>query len=653
MVNAFSFSYTPKPSTALAAITPLKLLGEGRESLRFTASTPMSFIKQNPEVVTEGFWKGRQALTEGIVKGTTSALSGVAGALTSKAAETKADDDAITAHTRAKEIANIKAAPTAAETAYQQHRSDLLAQQIASAKEKIKESTEGIDSTAVEPGEIDFSRFQNYRDPVPELPPPTATPVTAPAPAAPPVAPAAPAAPAPPAAPVVSNAPVAPAGVRSFAPGDATKGLFQFDQGTGTDVFGNMPPRQSSMAFNLAPIPQTEAMVAAAPAAVPAVTQTAPKSVFGQSTNGLVPIRETLKKTEAISGAAPVPAPPPTPVLSALTLPESAGEMTLNDDTIQLMPVSEAEGVLAPKTAAKPLERTTPPPVEPPLPVAQPTATTQPSELTKDQYDEVRYQIESQLTGRPFKSLADARRATQVLEQTLGVKAQITTEKGEKGSRLHYVEIVDEAPAAKTAPEGYFTESIRDADGKETYVYKPKIPVEQQVKSVDVAIDRAKTLKTAISEIRGIIGGISPGVGGAANLMAKLPFPTDASTVESLNETIKGIIGFQELVDLKAAGGSLGALSDAELKMLTSLQGSLDVKNLHKDKYLAVLTNIESRASDVEKKMEAHKKDLMNVEKKTNFQPIQSEKRTYQKGQVAIVNGNSYKWDGNQWNLIQ
>ena len=494
MVNAFSFSYTPKPSTALAAITPLKLLGEGRESLRFTASTPMSFIKQNPEVVTEGFWKGRQALTEGIVKGTTSALSGVAGALTSKAAETKADNDAITAHTRAKEIANIKAAPTAAETAYQQQRTDLLTQQIASAKEKIKESTEGIDSTAVEPGEIDFSRFPNLKEPIQELPPPTATPVTTPAPT--PVAP-----PAAPAAPVVSNAPVAPTGVRPFAPGDATKGLFQFDQGTGTDAFGNMPPRQSSMAFNLAPIPQTEAMVAAAPAAVPAVTQVAPKSVFGQSTNGLVPLRETLKKTEAISGTAPVPAPPPAPVLSELTLPESAGEMTLNDDTIQLMQVSGAEGVPAPKTAAKPLEGTTPPAVEPPLPVAQPISTTQPAELTKDQYDEVRYQIESELTGRPFKSLADARRATQVLEQTLGVKAQITTEKGEKGSRLHYVEIVDEAPAAKTAPEGYFTESIRDANGNETYVYKPKVPVKQQIATFDNGIKKANVLKKTLEKI--------------------------------------------------------------------------------------------------------------------------------------------------------
>jgi hypothetical protein len=237
------------------------------------------------------------------------------------------------------------------------------------------------------------------------------------------------------------------------------------------------------------------------------------------------------------------------------------------------------------------------------------------------------------------------------LEQTLGVKAQITTEKGEKGSRLHYVEIVGDAPSPmERVPKGLVMKQVTDKDGVTTNVYVPAMPVEQQVQSVNVAIDRAKTLKTAISEIRGIIGGISPGVGGAANLMAKLPWQTDASTVESLNETIKGIIGFQELVDLKAAGGSLGALSDAELKMLTSLQGSLDVKNLHRDKYLAVLKNIETRASDVEKKMEAHKKDLMTVEKPTNFQSIQSpENRVQIKTQAefnALKSGQKFIFNG-------
>jgi hypothetical protein len=653
---AFSFSYAPKASAALASINPIQSKGEG---LRFAANTRMEFLKQNPEVVTEGFWKGRQALTEGIVKGTTSALSGVTGALAAKAAETKADTKITEDRAHDMAVAKIKAAPTAAETAYQQQRTDLLTQQIISAKEKIKESTEGIDSTAVEPGELDFSRFQNFKDPVQELPPPTATPVTAPAPASV----------APPAAPAVPNAPVAPAGVSAFAPGDAGRGLFQFDQKTGTDLYGNVPPRQSSMAFNLAPlepapIPVTNTAVASTPA--PAPTRT----IFGQNDNpNFTPLRENIRNRGVVSEPQPSVAPlqelnystinlPPSAPEQQLerpfelpiaevsiprNLPKTEGDLALTGATLPLMPISGAED--------KPLTGT-PPPVEPPLPVAQPAVPTQPTELTKEQYDEVRYQIESELTGRPFKSLADARRATQVLEQTLGVKAQITTEKGEKGSRLHYVEIVDEAPAAKTAPEGYYTESIKDADGKETYVYKPKVPIESQVRSIDNGIKTAKILKQQIADIKSLSGGLIPGVGGMSSLMAKLPYPTDASTVRAINEGIKGLIGFKELVDLKAAGGSLGALSDSELKMLTSLQGSLDIDNLHAGNYLTNLKRIEESVTALEGGLEDQKQKLMRVENKTNFQPIQSEKPKYEKGVSSFVkDGYKYVWDGTEFKL--
>jgi hypothetical protein len=165
---------------------------------------------------------------------------------------------------------------------------------------------------------------------------------------------------------------------------------------------------------------------------------------------------------------------------------------------------------------------------------------------------------------------------------------------------------------------------VTDKEGVQTMVLIPKMPAEQQIKSVDVAISRAKTLKTAINKIRGIAGGFSPGIGGGSNLMNKLPISTDASTVRALNNTIKGIIGFQELVDLKAQGGTLGALSDAELNMLTSLQGSLDVDNLNAKTYLEMLKDIETKTDDVEKKMEAYKKELMTAEKPTKFQPIQT-----------------------------
>ena len=103
-----SISYTPKASNQSAVVNPIKNSGN---DLKFTKDEMMSFIQQNPEVLTEGFWKGRVALTDGAVQGVTSALSGVSGALTSKLGDAKKEADAKTAHERAMEVARIQAAP--------------------------------------------------------------------------------------------------------------------------------------------------------------------------------------------------------------------------------------------------------------------------------------------------------------------------------------------------------------------------------------------------------------------------------------------------------------------------------------------------------------------------------------------------------------
>ena len=103
-----SISYIPKISNQSAVVNPIKNNGN---DLKFTKDEIMNFIKQNPEVLTEGYWKGREALTEGITKGITSALSPISGALTSKFADAKAAADATKAHERAIEIAKIQSAP--------------------------------------------------------------------------------------------------------------------------------------------------------------------------------------------------------------------------------------------------------------------------------------------------------------------------------------------------------------------------------------------------------------------------------------------------------------------------------------------------------------------------------------------------------------
>ena len=595
-MTAFSFSYSPKASTALASINPLKSGGEG---LRFAANTPMSFLKQNPEIVTEGFWKGRQALTEGIVKGVTSALSGVSGALTSKAAETKADTKL--AEDRAHEIAvaNIKSAPTAQETAYQQQRSDLLAQQIDAAKEKAKESLSDIETAPFEPNQVDFNEFSNLPN-FNERP--AEVPVVSPTPAEPvQTTPS-----------VIPATPTAPAVSQSSIFGKSTQPNFVAFR----DAFKNRSAAAAPTEPNLF-------------SDISAVT---PAPIQEDAGYSLADVQLPQQKQRIVN------------------LPKPEGEITLNGATLPLERVEGAEGTLAGV-----------PPVEPALPQAVPTepalaATpelTQPVQLNEDQY---RYEIESKLTGRPYRSPADANMAKKLLEQKLGVKAQITAEKGDKGSRIYHVEVIPEEASApaKIAPEGYYTESIRDADGKETYVYKPKVPVKQQIATFDNGIKKANVLKETLERIKKIAPstfGITGGAGGISGLMKYNPIANDARTTRALLDTVKGIVGFDELVALKAQGGSLGALSDSELKMLTSLQGSIDPDMDEK----TFMDNINKMSESTEKLiagLEEDKKQVTNVEKKTNFQPIQSEQSQYQKGVTSFVkDGYKYVWDGTEFKL--
>jgi hypothetical protein len=560
----------------------------------------MSFIKQNPEIVTEGFWKGRQALTEGIVKGVTSALSGVSGALTAKAAETKADTKLKEDRAHEIAVANIKAAQTPEEKLYQKQRSDLLTQQIAAATTKNESAVEVDQNAPLEPFEMDFSQFLNlpdFKTKIEEVPAPAAP--AAPATSTAPPAAAVPATP--------TTAPAAPAGV-------SQKSIFGQSKNPNFVAFRDAIKNQSTAAA--AP---TEPNLFSD---ISAITPVPVQESAGYSLEGLQPPRQQG------------------------TLPESVGQITLSGETSQLVPVSGAE--------EKPLAGT--PPVEPALPQAEPAlaATPEPTQPTQLSEAEYRFQIENQLTARPYKSPAEANMAKKILQQKLGVKAKIDAVKGDKGSKLYYVEVEvsEEAPPAKTAPEGYFVESIRDAGGNETYVYKPKIPVKQQIATFDNNIDKAKVLKKTLEKIEKIAPGyLFAGAGGISGLMKYNPIANDARTTRSLLDTVKGIVGFDELVALKAQGGTLGALSDKELDMLTSLKGSI---NPDMDE-ATFLENIKSMRESTERLisgLETDKKEVMKVESPTKFQPIQSEKPKYEKGVTSFVkDGYKYVWDGTEFKL--
>jgi len=591
MPESYSFSpqfATIRSASPLEGMRPVKAI---HTALQFQPQKFLEVKSEQPELISN-------AWASGLKEGVGDALKGITAAYVTEREKKEKKDEAVIQRAHEEKIARIKAAPTEAEKAYALLRNTLTQKQIDATTARIQEETEDINSTAVEPGEIDFSNWIDFTNQVQEVPAPTATPVS-------PI----------PAAPDASVAPPANPKVSRFAPADAGRGLFQFDQTTPIDESGNVIPteiadtsKQDNLFSNISSI-------------------TTPAEKQFESGYNLAP----PKPREAV-------------------LPESVGTAKLQGVSFPLVPVSGAE--------EKPLAGTPPPAVEPALPEAQPALTATPpaqaTQLTPQEKEQARYQIENQLTARPYKSIADARMARQIIQQTLGVKAQISTEKGEKGSRLHYVEITEEPISPmETVPKDMVMKQVVDKEGQLTTTYVPKVPVKQQLATFDNNIEKAKILKSTIEKIEKIAPGyLFAGAGGISGIMQYNPFSNDARTVRKLVDTVKGIVGFDELVALKAAGGTLGALSDSELSMLTSLKGSVD-PDLDEATFLSNIKLIKESADKLISGLESDKKELINVEKKTNFQPIQSEKPKYEKGQVAIVNGNSYKWDGNQWNLIQ
>jgi hypothetical protein len=573
------YSFTPQVANLGASpLSALKPLDVG-VSVQFTPMPKYEVPSAQQELVSQGTAKGFQGLVEPVFA-----------ALKAKEEKKQADADRVTERAHEVMIANIKAAPTEAEKAYALLKSNLTQKQIEATDARVKEATEGIDNTAVEPGEVDFEQFENFLKPVPEAPVPVAKPVSA-------------------------TVPTSATSVSQFAPSDAGRGLFQFDRTTPIDASGNVIPTKENTGI--------------------VDTSTQP-NLFS---NINLPVPQQPDSEYRLAPSRPREA----------QLPEIQRTATLEGVSFPLASVTGAE--------EKPLAGT-PPIIETPLPEAQPelVANLEPAsqaELTQDQYKETKYQIENQLTARPYKSIADARRAKQILEQALGAKVKITTEKGEKGSRLHYVEITEEPESPmETIPKDMVMKQVVDKDGQLTTTYVPKVPIKQQMATFDNNIEKARVLKTTIEKIEKIAPGyLFAGAGGVSGIMQYNPFSNDARTVRKLVDTVKGIVGFDELVALKAAGGSLGALSDSELSMLTSLKGSVD-PDLDEATFLSNIKSIKESADKLISGLEADKKELINVEKQTKFQPIQTPKSEPLKKGDEFYNPKTKQtliWDGNSY----
>jgi hypothetical protein len=563
---------------ALQGLQPLDVTRKAEFQLQPLTYTPIA--SSRPELVSEGISKGIIAAIGGITEG-----------ITAKYKTEQAKGEKLAEREHEIKIAQIKAAPTAAETAYQQQRSDLLAQQIEAAKAKNEADKADDGFNAIPSGATDWSSYNRPN--------------------------------------------------------------FNQTEDAMTDSAGNV----------IKPADSTSNQVPAASSATPSQPNVSQRSIFGQSDNpNFVSVRDAIKNRIAasvpaesnlfsdISAITPEPVAEPQlerpfalPIAETSTprnLPEDKGILALAGEELPLMPVSGAED--------KPLAGVTP--VEPALPTQQPSEPVL-AQAVPETEAEYRYRVESDLTGQPFMNPADARMAKNILEQQLGVKAKVNGIDAGKGKRIYRVEIVEDAPS-KTAPEGYFIESIRDADGKETYVYKPKILVKQQIATFDNNIDKARVLKKTLEKIEKIAPsyfGITGGAGGISGLMKYNPISNDARTTRALLDTVKGIVGFDELVALKAQGGSLGALSDSELKMLTSLQGSVD-PDMDEATFLENIKSMRESTERLISNLETDKKEVMKVESPTKFQPIQTpENRVEIKTQAefnALKSGQKFIFNG-------
>jgi len=99
---------------------------------------------------------------------------------------------------------------------------------------------------------------------------------------------------------------------------------------------------------------------------------------------------------------------------------------------------------------------------------------------------------------------------------------------------------------------------------------------------IDEAISLIKN-QTLTSPVTGLTGTTASNITG-----------TTAFNLSSILDTIKGNIGFSELISLKEQGGSLGAISEAELRGLQQASGNID-QGLKADVLIKNLNDLKAR----------------------------------------------------------
>lgn len=180
-----------------------------------------------------------------------------------------------------------------------------------------------------------------------------------------------------------------------------------------------------------------------------------------------------------------------------------------------------------------------------------------------------------------------------------------------------------------TIPEGLKIKSAkRDDKGNIVYDFEPTPEARLQIKQLKEPIKDLDVMLRTIQQIRSIYGGISPGVGGAANWLSFIP-GSDAADVEKLTQTLQGNIAFKKLSEMKAAsptGGALGAISERELSLLSSSQGSIDPSL----SFFLFKQNLDELESGIKRSKETIENEMSFIENPQKFTQIQSSVKSEQ-----------------------
>jgi hypothetical protein len=477
-MSGYQFNYTPRQaSMTLASLTPLAFDG----GIRFSPNYSFSIVKSNPEVVTEGFIKGRNEMVGSITEGALSALGSVTGAYTENKQKEeerrlKLEDDT-TAHTRAMELAQLRL-PTEEEAKLETATKKLQLKEI---ENRLKTTVPENAPRVRERGFFKEQQAIDFKTPLPEATP---------------------------------------------------------------------RPDQTSVNEDTIDIPE--------PMAGPqGISQAQPQAGYFE-----MDIPEPMAK--------------PLAELNALPTVQTPQVLAMQGTTLPLAPISGAEKqppitMQTSPTSVRPQVVTTPPPLAGTEPIQAPPAQQTPQVNPAEYLD--------YLTSLPYESPADAYEAQQRLaslfpEDKFNLAEIETVKDTTTGQRIYYVN----PPVKKVQPaEGMVLTDFKETDGKVTKTYKPAVPIEKQITQVEAPLKGMQAVLDAIQDIKGIYGGLSPGVGGAASVLKYVP-SSDAWNVSELLKPIYANNAFQTLMEMKAAsptGGALGAVSETELQLLINSVAAL------------------------------------------------------------------------------